>query len=384
MREQQRLTRVLNAMDALDALGAGREASSLEYQELVRDLNNTLHEVLTYDPVADPLLLVTEIEFHVGFWRDQVPVIRQLMPRGKLGSLVELAMGLGKTDIITPAVLTLLADGLTLPVLVMPEALVPSMAARLQSRLGPAFRGEIRVIPVNRVNYTSGDILRLRDELSTMMRGGASLVWSATDVQTLINLYIEHLEDCREGTEGHDVSSHSAWQQLFGFFRSAVVIVGDEIHAILDILTSYNFALGGEEFLHKDEMDAVADFIQVVVDPDRPISRETEFPFMRSSRGEPLTESRFKDHVSNQIIEALLERGIIDTTRSRQLLAQRPEVIPKIREYLRSEKGADSAFLASQLRFPELTKTPFKRSGRKAWNRQGLYLTNSFRWTGSA
>ena len=59
-------------------------------------------------------------------------------------------MGLGKTAVITPAVLSLLADGHTLPILVMPEALVPSMAQELQDKLSEGIDREIRVLSIDR------------------------------------------------------------------------------------------------------------------------------------------------------------------------------------------------------------------------------------------
>ena len=82
------------------------------------------------------MLLVIEAEFDIGLRKEQAPAIRKLAPGKSAACLYELGMGMGKTDVISPAVVSLIADGTgTLPILVMPESLVPSMSARLQERM---------------------------------------------------------------------------------------------------------------------------------------------------------------------------------------------------------------------------------------------------------
>lgn len=68
VREQQRLLRTLGRIDAL----GGHTSDSLEYQELVRDLVRALDEKLLYNPLEEPIFLVTETEFNIAFWADQV------------------------------------------------------------------------------------------------------------------------------------------------------------------------------------------------------------------------------------------------------------------------------------------------------------------------
>lgn len=88
-----------------------------------------LGEKIEYDPFDEPTLLVIETELELGLWSQQIPAIRSLAPSkgNRHACLYELAMGMGKSAVITPAVINLLADGTTLPILVMPESLVPTM-----------------------------------------------------------------------------------------------------------------------------------------------------------------------------------------------------------------------------------------------------------------
>ena len=92
------------------------------------------------------------------------------------------------------------------------------------------------------------------------------LVWSTNDIQTLINAFVEDMEDFRSRKLSEEEGERIvvAWQSLYTFMRKHAEIIGDEIHAILDILTTYNFALGDDTMLHVDEMDAVEDFLLLV------------------------------------------------------------------------------------------------------------------------
>ena len=165
-------------------------------------------------------------------------------------------MGMGKTDVISPTVVSLIADGTgTLPILVMPESLVPSMSARLQERMEVAVRREVRVIPIDRVKHSATEVNSLRDELLAMIRDAVPLVWSTSDIQTLINAYIEDM-DCLSGTRNcpmklsNDDSEGGklihAWQELFSLLRSSAEIVGDEIHAILVMLRSIRACMSAQ------------------------------------------------------------------------------------------------------------------------------------------
>lgn len=205
-REKQRLERGIGAIEELlggkhkdgsDGLDAGSQ--DFDFAKHAGDVRTVLSEKIEYDPFEEPTLLVVETELDLGLWRKQVPAIRSLAPgtKDRRACLYELAMGMGKSAVITPAVINLLADGTTLPILVMPESLVPSMADELQMQMGKGIDREIRVLPIDRVKHTAADIDHLREELEMMIDDAVPLVWSSNDIQTLINSWIEDMEKQR-------------------------------------------------------------------------------------------------------------------------------------------------------------------------------------------
>ncbi|CAK9251054.1 unnamed protein product [Sphagnum jensenii] len=175
----------------------------------------------------------------------------------------------------------------------MPESLIATAALRLQERSGKGYHMEIRAIPIDRVIWTAHKVDSLREEMSRMIEQRIPLIWSSTDIQTLVNSYLESLKTIRQLPVEEGKELVKAWQKLFQLMRSSAEIIGDEIHAILDILTSYNFSLGAPKSISADEMDAVIDFIKVVLmQPD--LSKKGTFPFLQSN-GKPLDEDFFNN-----------------------------------------------------------------------------------------
>ena len=133
-----------------------------------------------------------------------------------------------------------------------------------------------------------------------------------------------------------DFKRIKAWKELFNFLKSSSQIIGDEIHAILDILTSYNFSLGDPKDLEKDEMDALADFIKVIISHPSVVGK-VRLPFLKDSKGVPLTQEHFRKEVGKEVVDTLLVRGVTGDARSRELFESfSEEKRGVIRSYLSS------------------------------------------------
>lgn len=296
VRQEQRLSRALTA-------GEATQKEGFKDQGLLEGFKKALSEKLEYDPFKEPFLLLAETEFNIALWKEQLPAILNLGREKQLSTLVELAMGLGKTDVISPTVLAVLADGKTLPILIMPQALLPSMAVRLQERMGVAYDREVRVLPIERRPRTGAEIRQLTEELRTMIEQRTPLVWSAEDMQTVVNSFLEEMENPAQEANKH-AEACKAWQELFSLLRTSGVILGDELHALLDILTSYHFTLGNPKPVSVDERDAVAHFTNLL------LSSHT------ASALNSLTEDNFKKQVAPRLISKILQEGITGDPRA--------------------------------------------------------------------
>lgn len=108
-RETQRYNRIITSIQkVLD--------SNEPDQHALQGLYIALREVVSYDILSNPVLLIMEVEFNRYFWGSQIDAIAKLGLQRQKAALVELAMGLGKTSMIAPAVLSLFSDGSGLPV----------------------------------------------------------------------------------------------------------------------------------------------------------------------------------------------------------------------------------------------------------------------------
>ena len=352
-REVQRLERAVGPNGELTILVENLNKPDItECQGGIRkqvfEATSALTEEIQYDPFENPTWLVIETEIKIGLWPSQVPAIRKLAPSSddRKACLFELAMGAGKTYIISPLVINLLADGETLPILVMPESLVPSVAQQLQESMEKGTSREIRVIPIDRIDHNANDIDNLRHELEYMVKAEVPLIWSSNDIQTLINSWIEDMEKarclrCAESSVGSNNpcnignwqlekchSSHTgltameaerqglAWAKLFSFLREKAEIVADEIHVILDILTSYNFAIGDAQPIEPDELDAVCGFVTLVVnhrDIVYPGAKYgTKLPFLQKHVWEGWAQQEMTMQRWNEIKQVLVDTLVDD------------------------------------------------------------------------
>lgn len=329
-RNVQRYERTIKAISAV----LTADPKEPTWQFLIQNLKNAGSEKTHYDPYNHPTLLLAETEFDIALWKEQIPAITRLAPRKQISALVELAMGLGKTDVISPTVLTMLADGETLVVYVTLDQLKQSVSGRLQQRMLQGYNKEIRSIPIERDNWTAEKINKLTDELGTMVEQRVPLTWSSTDIQTLINSFIEDSNEAAGLDAAMANEKMKAWQRLFQFLKTRAEIIGDEIHAILDILTSYNFSSGISRSMDKDEMDAVADFMKLFMQhPD--VINQMSLSFMDTKGTTPLTEDFFRQSLVPKLVDSIIERGIIDDPRAKELLEGMDQArIAHIRDYL--------------------------------------------------
>jgi hypothetical protein len=91
------------------------------------------------------------------------------------------------------------------------------MAKELADTVHDAFNSEVRVLPIARSGRTAGDIERLRQELEIMKMDRVPLIWSASDIQTLINSFFEDLEGSSESRDTDIADKLAQWQKLFTF-----------------------------------------------------------------------------------------------------------------------------------------------------------------------
>lgn len=246
-------------------------------------LYSAVNDKVRYDPFTDPLLLIMETELNIGFWDKQTKTLLDMRPEpGKPLTewtrwIQELAMGLGKTYVISPILLAILADKEHLAISVLPENIIGIQVPEVAEQLENAYDMDLVVMPIDRADWTKDRIARYRIELHKNMIEQRPIAWSPTDLQTLINSALETFYQADLIQQSIDIAPSAElyaereklsgriqeWQKLIHFIRTKGISLGDEIHAIMDLLTTYHLTLGDPIQVSQDEREAATYFFQV-------------------------------------------------------------------------------------------------------------------------
>lgn len=114
-----------------------RDSGVKDDEELVIELYKELHAERAYEISKYPVYLLLEYHSNLLLRSDQVKKLDELQTvHPKNWSLHELGMGQGKTTILIPLLLGILADGSRLPVLMLPNKLTETFLPALQQQSG--------------------------------------------------------------------------------------------------------------------------------------------------------------------------------------------------------------------------------------------------------
>ncbi|KAF2221649.1 hypothetical protein BDZ85DRAFT_240143 [Elsinoe ampelina] len=144
---------------------------------LSSELTNTGHE--NWDPSEYPDWLLIELEGSLMIRPEQVEVAEAVIrPSCARNCVLQMNMGQGKTSVICPMVMAILANRLQLARLIVPRPLVFQTVQVLHSRLGMLAGREISHFPFDRRTACTEEMLNFYEEQhrATLMNGGIIVV----------------------------------------------------------------------------------------------------------------------------------------------------------------------------------------------------------------
>lgn len=313
----QQERRVLNKAEVLKK-SQDDNLSDFTLQENIRAFVDAVGATRTYEPHAHPEYLVFEYYADILMWNLQVETLNSFGKKELRGALVELAMSLGKSSVIAPLLTWLAADGEQIASILTPEPLLSSMAKDLQETSGKVFAQKTRTIAIKRKPITTARLQRLLDNLDEVRRERFALVWSASDILSLFNQWVELNEQAYEskakGTWTPEMQKElSAKRTLFlnnfKLLKESASLTVDEIHKVFDILQSHSFTFGSPKAVHTDISSGIVRLIDAIIS-DKELFETIHWEFLEKSKGESFTEESFHENVKGKIIDSLIERGI--------------------------------------------------------------------------
>lgn len=287
-------------------------------QEHLRSFVDAATASRGYDPRAHPEYLVFEYYCDILLWKGQVGTLDALSKKERYGALVELAMGMGKSHVIAPLLSWLLADGEQIAALVMPEPLVSSMAKDIQLKSGPAFNQKLRTLPIKREPMTVERLNRLFENLDEIRRERIVLLWTASDIQSLFNQWVELQEQAHEAKGKGQWTpelfaevrlKHQSFLKSFNLLIKSASLSVDEIQQVFDILQSHSFTFGAPQNVHTDIAHGIGHLFETIL-ADPKLSEKIRWEFLKSSKGESFTEEGYYATVRDQLIDSLVARSI--------------------------------------------------------------------------
>lgn len=249
--EQQHLERILKTSEKW--IQSGMKQSSLKDQQVLKNLYQIISQERQYSPYEHPEYLVFEEAMGIMLYQEQVANLDHLrIQRGKignnqaLGTVLEMMVGSGKTYVLAPLLGKMVADGEKLSVIVLPEALFPSMSQDLTKSLGKAFRQYVQSFQFDRqTKLSSRDLEWIYYELQQARHDKKVVMLTSESIQSLYLLFIENLYDL---TLFHD-NYNDNWKKvelfkkIFTLFKNQGSVLIDEIDTVLHPLHEHHFTL---------------------------------------------------------------------------------------------------------------------------------------------
>lgn len=177
--EQQQRRRALTIIEQILACTDEHQKKSL-----VQNLYQTLSAKRAYDYVEHPEMLVLEHRRNLRLRPSQVDNLKQLS-HGK-DKILEIIMGSGKSDILLPLLAIKQADGIQLPIIIMPEELIDTEAPKLQ-KYALDFFGQKEI----RVNWSDTTLEGLQTLLESLKNIRTARGFVAATAKELHDFYLE-------------------------------------------------------------------------------------------------------------------------------------------------------------------------------------------------
>lgn len=319
-----------------------------DLQEEVRKFVEAANTKRQYNHKHHPEYLVFEYYTKFFIWKDQIETLDKMNRKERLGTLVELAMGRGKTQIIAALIAWLNADKENLSIYIMPEPLVASVAKELQEQTGLTFDGKIRTLAIRREPITVERLNNLYDTLCKIREEGQILIMTASDLESLFNQWVEIYESAHEKLlnksltveDKHELElKHKGFQTIFNLLIKSGKLTIDEIHQVFDITKAYSSTFGEPQPLHHHIAPAIANLFDTIISCPT-LTSQIHWDFLSDSHGMPITEDNYKTHIKANLIEAIVERGIDPQNLDFQEFFKLPQNRQLVKDYLSDDTKA--------------------------------------------
>lgn len=184
-----------------------RDLSSAKIEEekmqLAQEIGQMLDSKRDYDCMDNFVILVYEYFGNIRLFPKQVKVIQLLakvqyaMTPTERHRVAQLIMGAGKSQVLSPILAFLAADGEHISTITATDQLYGTSKHDWSQKIYQMFRRHSEVLEFNRENCTIEQLTRIRSMLTKAKREGRVVITRPNDLLSLRMMLIEHLEQIR-------------------------------------------------------------------------------------------------------------------------------------------------------------------------------------------
>ncbi len=301
LRQQKTIARLIQSVQKAEQEG-NEEQKALAMEELGQEVQKTRQ----YNIAEHPDWLVFEYYKQFLLRKDQVESLDKLKTKG-LG--LEACMGSGKTDVL--ALLSLLADadGVHVPIFMMPTDLMPSMSPKFKKKLGLFYHRLIDVIPIERnQNLDAASIEQLLQRLKDAQEKRKIILMTGASVKNLFLNWIEKMDIAASpSTIDHSQIERELdlLNQVFEIFWQSPLTI-DEADLEMDVIKTHHFTYGSPKHLKEETMNTVASFHHLLATNPR-VRPLLNVGFLPSQTGAPpMTSEYYEQTVRPVLVEEIL------------------------------------------------------------------------------
>ncbi|MDP1836571.1 MAG: DUF3638 domain-containing protein [Chlamydiales bacterium] len=327
------------------------------HQQTIATLYEELTAIRAYCVGSHPAYLSFEYFMGIMLKPAQVKVLDTLAIHNgrisdiqKLGAVIEMIMGAGKSSVILPLLGQLIADGERLAVVVMPEPLLPTMSENLQQTLGDSFGMGVEVIHIDRyvgsLDLKAIDYLLQRFEFARDQRKVVAMTNSG--VQSLFLSFLarqqQHQQLLNSGLGDAETEAILAsYRKIFQLLRRDATVVIDEIDLVMDVLKAHFFSTGEPEAIHPDTLVTTVGIYQLLAQKD--ISH--------------VTQRSYDAEIKPSLVEAACTGQLLpDDTEFQNFVAAHTE---ELRDYLNNTGDANIVSKTDNIRLKNIVSVLFEQ-----------------------
>jgi hypothetical protein len=301
---------------------------------LVDQLSALLAKVRDYDVSKYPAYLELERVLSGLLRSDQVTNLERLdvtkaKPNSdqRLGAVIEMTPGSGKTSVLVPSEAVKNANGKDLAITVISERLIDSQLPEIRSWVGEAYGLRVETLTVDRSDrFGLEELLRFKQRLQEIIQDRSILVITDTTIQSLFLKFIEKVLDGRVVFQAHPnylerathETAHETAQEIKTFaeilalLRTSGIPIIDEVDFILDVLKATHFTAGTPRPLKHETIYAIGEVFEYLAGEFFKAGK-IHFNFLEGSHGQPFTEDTYRELGQPDFVEAAVNGRLCQT-----------------------------------------------------------------------